>query len=209
MTFAKKWNLLWERNDADYSTGISTNYWEDNNNCLGGILEQWKAHLFLLDRFMFPGVFVYFSLSSLACLATSRLTANPNTRLPVTLALIRSAEGLMTPSFATKIPLALQRFIGVVVSRKTVIKWVICMIFLSKTMGFMFLQIKWKPCNIGHLWFWLQWNFNHQATKIKIPPTRPARIHNVPMWLRAIMGKSVSGTSIIYHHHSSFPWHSI
>ena len=35
------------------------------------------------------------------------------------------------------------------------------------------------------------------------------RIHNVPMWLRAIMGKSVSGTSIIYHHHSSFPWHSI
>lgn len=67
---------------------------------------------------MFPFVAVNFSLSSLAGLATSRLATNPNTLFPVRLALIRSVELLRTPSFVAKIPLTLQRFIGVVVSRK-------------------------------------------------------------------------------------------
>ena len=67
---------------------------------------------------MIPIVTVNFSLSSLAGLATSRLATNPSTLFPVRLALIRSVELLRTPSFVTKIPLTLQRFIGVVVSRK-------------------------------------------------------------------------------------------
>ena len=73
-------------------------------------------------RSMFPHVLVNVSLSCLASLATARLATNPNTLVPVGLALISSVELLLAPSPTSKIPLTLQRLIGEVVSRKTVIK---------------------------------------------------------------------------------------
>ena len=73
-------------------------------------------------RSMSPGVLVNLSLSGLASLATPGLAAHPNTIFPVRLELIRRVEFLLAPSFTTEIPLTLLRFIGVMVSRKTVIK---------------------------------------------------------------------------------------
>ena len=67
---------------------------------------------------MFPGVFVNFALSRLSCLATARLATHPNTCLSVTLELKCSDEFFLAPGIATKIPLTLPRFIGVMVSRK-------------------------------------------------------------------------------------------
>ena len=89
-----------------------------SNEIIGLKHELRKSEIFLFVRGMLLGMLVNFSLPGFTCLVATRLTTGPETFLPVAFELMVAGELFLAPSVATKVPLAYQRFIGIMVSEK-------------------------------------------------------------------------------------------